>query len=159
MIGQVTQSDQVFIGIDPGKSGAIAVFRPRSGRLDVFDMPTVTVTRNTKERTELSPTMLANLMNDFSYFSPTPRVVIERVSAMPGQGVSSMFDFGFSTGVVHGVCAALCFPVTIISPKLWQSAARVRDGKDGARLRAMEVEDSDPEVIRLAREAKSRNQR
>lgn len=139
MNGQITQSDQAFIGIDPGKSGAIAVFRPRLGRLDVFDMPTVEIVRNSKAKTELSPIMLANQLSDFQHLQPIPKVVMEKVGAMPGQGVTSMFAFGRSVGVVEGVLAAFCFPVTVVSPKLWQSACQVRDGKDGSRARAMEL--------------------
>lgn len=139
MIGQNPQSDQLFIGIDPGKTGAIAVFRPRSGRLDVFDMPTIEITRNGKNKVELSPIMLANQLSDFTHFRPVPKVVMERVGAMPGQGVTSMFSFGRSVGIVEGVLAALCFSVTIVAPRLWQSAAQVRDGKDGSRARAMEL--------------------
>lgn len=139
MNGQITQSDQAFIGIDPGKSGAIAVFRPRLGRLDIFDMPTVDLVRNGKTKTELSPIMLANQLSDLQHLQPIPKVVMEKVGAMPGQGVTSMFAFGRSVGVVEGVLAAFCFPVTYVSPRLWQSACQVRDGKDGSRARAMEL--------------------
>lgn len=149
MNGQITQSDQAFIGIDPGKSGAIAVFRPRLGRLDVFDMPTVEIVRNSKAKTELSPIMLANQLSDFQHLQPIPKVVMEKVGAMPGQGVTSMFAFGRSVGIVEGVLAAFCFPVTVVSPKLWQSACQVRDGKDGSRARAMELFPAYAEYFKL----------
>ena len=137
--GTNTGTNQAFIGIDPGKSGAIAVFRPRVGRLDIFDMPTLDVVRNGKTKTELSASMLANQLSDFQHLQPIPKVVMERVGAMPGQGVTSMFAFGRSVGIVEGVLAAYCYPVTIVPPKLWQSACQMRDGKDGARARAMEL--------------------
>lgn len=139
MNGQIAASNQAFIGIDPGKSGAIAVFRPRVGRLDIFDMPTLEITRNGKTKHELSPIMLANQLSDFQHLQPIPKVIMERVGAMPGQGVTSMFSFGRSVGIVEGILAAYCYPVTIVPPKLWQSACQVRDGKDGARARAMEL--------------------
>jgi crossover junction endodeoxyribonuclease RuvC len=65
--------------------------------------------------------------------------MFERVNAMPGQGVTSVFSFGRSSGIVEGVLAALAIPTHIITPQVWQKAASVRGGKDGARQRATEL--------------------
>ena len=140
MAGDATSFDPVYIGIDPGKSGAIAVFRPRAGRLDVFDMPTVTVKKNGREKTELSPVMLANQMNDLRYLSTATQVILEQVGAMPGQGVSSMFNFGHSTGTIMGVLGAMGIPCTLVTPQAWKkTAGLIGTDKDAARARAIQL--------------------
>jgi crossover junction endodeoxyribonuclease RuvC len=124
-----------YAGIDPGLSGAIAFFNPDKGLLIVHDMPTVEVTRNGKKKNEINAYALANLFPVLA----TDEAVLERVGAMPGQGVTSVFSFGRSVGIVEGVLAALSISVTIVSPQAWQKAAGVRGGKDGSRLRASEL--------------------
>lgn len=64
---------------------------------------------------------------------------IERVGARPGQGVTSMFDFGYSTGVVTGACAGAGVPVTVLLPALWRAWAGLRGNKSDARARAAEM--------------------
>jgi crossover junction endodeoxyribonuclease RuvC len=66
-------------------------------------------------------------------------IVLEIVGAMPGQGVSSMFQFGRGVGMVEGVIAALGLPITYVAPRAWQKAVGARGGKDGNRLRAVEL--------------------
>ena len=124
-----------YAGIDPGLSGAIAFFTPDKGLLIVHDMPTVEVTRNGKKKNEINAYALASLFPVVA----TDEAVLERVGAMPGQGVTSVFSFGRSVGIVEGVLAALSISVTIVSPQAWQKAAGVRGGKDGSRLRASEL--------------------
>lgn len=126
----------IFCGIDPGLSGAIAFFNVTSGTLDVIDMPTVEVIRNKKKKREVSAVLLANEIRKAGQISMT---FVERVNAMPGQGVSSVFSFGKSSGIIEGVLATLALPYTIEPPQTWQKAVNVRDGKDGARLRASEL--------------------
>ena len=65
--------------------------------------------------------------------------IVEVVGAMPGQGVSSMFQFGRGVGMLEGCLAALEIPVTYISPQGWQKAVGARAGKDGNRQRAAEI--------------------
>ena len=126
----------IFIGIDPGLSGAIAVFDMEEGHLSVIDMPVVEIVRNGKKKRELSPAMLANVL---SLIGKPSTAVVERVGAMPGQGVSSVFSFGRSLGTVEGALAALQIPTTLVPPQQWQKACSVRGGKDGSRLRAAEL--------------------
>ena len=85
-------------GIDPGVSGAICCFDYTEGAVDIFDMPIVEV----RGKKEVSPVLVRNILRDL----PGP-VFVERVGARPGQGVSSMFNFGKSYGMVLGVVAAL----------------------------------------------------
>lgn len=126
----------IFIGIDPGLSGAIAFFDIEKGHLSIIDMPTFEVKRNNKAKREVSASGLAHA---FALAQGVKGIVLERVGAMPGQGVTSVFSFGRSVGLVEGVLAAYLLPVTIVTPQAWQKAAGVRGGKDGSRLRACEL--------------------
>ena len=126
----------IFIGIDPGLNGAIAFFNLAKGHLSVVDMPVVEVLRGGKKKREVSAQMLAQVIR----LAERPcTAVFERVNAMPGQGVTSVFSFGRSSGIVEGVLAALAIPAHIITPQVWQKAASVRGGKDGSRQRATEL--------------------
>jgi crossover junction endodeoxyribonuclease RuvC len=125
----------IFCGIDPGLSGAIAIFDRDRGTLAIEDMPVFEIKRNNKKKREVMPVMLANILRD----TGIDKAFVERVGAMPGQGVSSMFSFGRSLGVIEGVLATLRIPVTMEPPRTWQKALNVRDGKDGARARAVEI--------------------
>ena len=126
----------IFIGIDPGLNGAIAFFDTEKGHLSIVDMPVLEVKRNNKVKKEVSPYGVASIF----YLADEVRdVVLERVGAMPGQGVSSVFSFGRSVGLIEGVLAAHKFPISIITPQAWQKAVGVRGGKDGSRQRAMEL--------------------
>jgi crossover junction endodeoxyribonuclease RuvC len=126
----------IFIGIDPGLNGAIAFFDLAKGHLSVVDMPVVEMLRGGKKKREVSAQMLAQIIR----LAERPcTAMFERVNAMPGQGVTSVFSFGRSSGIVEGVLAALAIPTHIITPQVWQKAASVRGGKDGARQRATEL--------------------
>lgn len=126
----------IYIGIDPGLSGAIAVFDMKKGHLSVIDMPVVEVERNGKKKRELSPAMLAHVLG---LIGKPSTAFVERVGAMPGQGVSSVFSFGRSLGTIEGALAALQIPMTLVVPQAWQKACGVRGGKDGSRQRAAEL--------------------
>ena len=126
----------IYIGIDPGLSGAIAFLDVEKGVLSISDMPTLEVKRHNKAKNEVSPSGVA------TFLGRTPRqsrAVLERVGAMPGQGVTSVFSFGRSVGIIEGVLATMLIPVDIVTPQAWQKAAGVRGGKDGSRLRACEL--------------------
>lgn len=125
----------IICAIDPGASGALAFFSPTAGTLEIIDMPTVEVKRGAKMKNEISPQMLAPLIA-----ARKPGVaVLEKVGAMPGQGSSSMFQFGRGVGMVEGIVAALHIPIEYVTPQAWQKAVHSRDGKDGARQRAAEI--------------------
>lgn len=125
----------MILAIDPGAKGALAFFDPSKGTLDIVDCPTVEVKRGAKIKTEISPQMVAAIIGS----RQPSQAIIEKVGAMPGQGVSSMFQFGRGVGMYEGVLAALQIPVTYVTPQAWQKAMGVRDGKDGARARAAEL--------------------
>jgi crossover junction endodeoxyribonuclease RuvC len=123
------------IGIDPGLSGAIAVLTDDS--LQIHDMPVMTVDRNGKAKRQVSANELAELLN--LYASKDCHVYVERVSAMAGQGVTSVFSFGRSFGMIEGILAALKMPVTFVAPATWTRAIGRSPGKDASRARAMEL--------------------
>ena len=134
-VGQApTSSFSRVIGIDPGASGAIALLV--SGALvSVHDMPTVTVERNKAQKRQVCPAGLSMLMQQLN----PHRATVEKVGAMPGQGVSSMFSFGRSVGIIEGVLAAKQIPVTFTTPQAWQKLSGAARGKDGSRQRVMEL--------------------
>lgn len=131
------------LGIDPGLDGALALLI--DNRVHVWDMPTMKVKRGTKFKREVSPVMLAHTLREIDLMAESAgvandlRAYVERVGAMPGQGVTSMFSFGRSLGLIEGVLAGLTIPFELIPPGTWRRGMSVREGKDGSRLRASEL--------------------
>ena len=122
------------IGIDCGLNGAIAVLD--DGKLVlVRDMPTLTVDINKKSKRQVSPQLLAEIIGNLK----PDQAIVERPAARPGQGVTAMFGFGRSLGVVEGVLAALNVPVTYVAPATWTKAMGKAAGKDASRQRAIEL--------------------
>lgn len=122
------------LGIDVGLNGAIAVVEG-DRLIEVHDMPTFTMERNGKNKRMVNAAELARLIRQ----SAPASAYLERLSAMPGQGVTSMFSMGQSLGVVLGILAALDIPTTTIPPRTWQKALDVPQGKDGSRYRAAQL--------------------
>ena len=131
----------IIFGIDPGQTGAIAVLH--DGRIEqVIDMPTAA--RLHGKGLQVDAYMLTSKLLAAASGHNQRRAVIEAVSAMPGQGVSSMFRFGESLGIVLGVLGALQIPVRWISPAKWKRAAGLTGkDKDTARTLALQLH---PEV-------------
>lgn len=130
---------RLTIGIDPGLTGAIAVLA--DGRLcDVWDMPTVG--RGKAARQTVNAAALAASLRDHLSAHPGADVqaVVEDVAARPGQGVTSMFRFGYACGVVSGVLGALSIPVVPVSPRRWKRAYGLLGAhKDASRGRAVDL--------------------
>ena len=124
-----------ILGIDPGASGGIAFFSMQRGLLSIFDMPTVEVKRGGKTKREVSAAMLNAIIGA----RDIDAAFVEKVGAMPGQGVSSMFQFGRSVGMIEGVLAALEIPTNYVTPQVWQKTVGARGGKDASRARASEL--------------------
>ena len=118
----------MILGIDPGISGALAWVSDDGHLICTSDMPVIEITGKKK----VSPYILTDMLK-----TRTPTMaVIEEVSAMPGQGVTSMFNFGYSAGVLAGVCAGLMIPVVLYRPAVWKRAASVPADKGAARQMA-----------------------
>ena len=68
------------------------------------------------------------------------KVVIEQVSAMPGQGVTSMFNFGQSFGILKGICSSMQLPMYFVRPAKWKKYFNlINSEKDASRTRAIEI--------------------
>jgi crossover junction endodeoxyribonuclease RuvC len=119
-----------ILGIDPGLSGAFAMLDTKDRTfLYVSDVPVVTITTTTKKtRNEIN---LAALAADIGALAPD-HVVIERVGAMPGQGVTSMFRFGYAAGAIAGIVSALNFPLSFVEPNQWKRRLAVPKSPDDA---------------------------
>jgi crossover junction endodeoxyribonuclease RuvC len=119
----------MIAAIDPGITGAICIHD--EGRYTFFDMPVLS-TRNGKKRVDGQS--LAAILKGCTH------VAIEEVSAMPGQGVTSMFGFGYSAGVCAGVCGALGASVHMVSPRSWKAhhSGLIGSDKDYARTMAIQ---------------------
>ena len=122
------------LGIDVGLNGAIALVEDGQ-LLEVHDMPTVSLERNNKTKRMVNAQALALIIRR----AKADAAYLERLNAMPGQGVTSMFSMGQSLGVVLGVLAACEVPTTTIPPRTWQKALDVPQGKDGSRYRAAQL--------------------
>lgn len=122
------------LGIDVGLNGAIALVQ--DGELiSVVDMPTVTLDRNGKAKRQVSVPELVDIIKQFD----PNEAYVEKVFAMAGQGVTSVFSFGRSLGVVEGVLTTMKIKTTLMTPQTWQKGLGMTGGKDGSRARAMEL--------------------
>ena len=121
-----------ILGVDPGLGGALA-FLDAGGVLEIFDMPVHRLKRGGKAKREIDRYELARIVDAHG---PVAHAFVEQVGAMPGQGVTSMFQFGRSLGIVEGVLSAGFIPTDYVAPRKWRSGLGVRAGKDGSRARA-----------------------
>jgi crossover junction endodeoxyribonuclease RuvC len=129
----------LVIGIDPGISGSICFFQ--DGKIiDVVEMPTMTEGKKNKKQVNGS-----QIFNEISerikkIDKKDIKVIIEQVSAMPGQGVTSMFNFGQSYGILKGICSAMQLPMYFVRPAKWKKYFNlINSEKDASRTRAIEI--------------------
>ena len=129
----------LIIGIDPGISGSIC-FLENGIIKDVLEMPTMTEGKKNKKQVNGS-----QIFDEISFRIKTHekkniKVVIEQVSAMPGQGVTSMFNFGQSFGILKGICSAMQLPIYFVRPAKWKKYFNlINSEKDASRTRAIEI--------------------
>ena len=129
----------LIIGIDPGISGSIC-FLEDGKILDVIEMPTMAEGKKNKRQVNGSQIFneISRRINKAS--NQDIRVVIEQVSAMPGQGVTSMFNFGQSFGILKGICSAMQLPMYFVRPAKWKKYFNlINSEKDASRTRAIEI--------------------
>ena len=129
----------LIIGIDPGISGSICFFN--EGKIiDVVEMPTMIEGKKNKKQVNG-----AQIFNEISakikeLEKKDIKIVIEQVSAMPGQGVTSMFNFGQSYGILKGICSAMQLPMYFVRPAKWKKYFNlINSEKDASRTRAIEI--------------------
>lgn len=135
------------LGIDVGLNGALALIEDGQ-LLEVHDMPTVTLERNSKTKRMVNANALSLIIRG----SKADVAYLERLSAMPGQGVTSMFSMGQSLGVVLGILAACEIATTTIPPRTWQKALDVPQGKDGSRYRAAQLFPESAELFKRVKD-------
>ena len=129
----------LVIGIDPGISGSICFFQ--DGKIiDVVEMPTMIEGKKNKKQVNGS-----QIFNEISerikkIDKKDIKVIIEQVSAMPGQGVTSMFNFGQSYGILKGICSAMQLPMYFVRPAKWKKYFNlINSEKDASRTKAIEI--------------------
>ena len=129
----------LIIGIDPGISGSICFFK--DGKIeDVIEMPTMTDGKKNKKQVNGSQIYNEILKRTKQIDKKDIKVIIEQVSAMPGQGVTSMFNFGQSFGILKGICSAMQLPMYFVRPAKWKKYfSLINSEKDASRTKAIEI--------------------
>jgi len=126
-----------IIGIDPGLSGGIAIL-DNSKVIELFDMPVMPDGK--KNKRQLNSALLAKMIKDNIKNLEDTVMVVEQVNAMPGQGVTSMFNFGQTFGAIKGICAALGLPIFLVRPAKWKKHFElINSSKDSSRTKAIEM--------------------
>jgi|TARA_Y100000590_G_scaffold331129_1_gene376229 crossover junction endodeoxyribonuclease RuvC len=129
----------LIIGIDPGISGAICFFENGEVK-NIIDMPSMA--EGKKNKRQINGNQLFNeIKNNIKNISKSNIcVVVEQVSAMPGQGVTSMFNFGQSFGVIKGICSAMQLPIYFVRPAKWKKYFNlIKTEKEASRTKAIEI--------------------
>lgn len=116
-----------ILGVDPGLKGALGFYFPAVQRVALEDIPTADG--------EVSAPALAARVRAFK----PSMVVLERVHAMPKQGVSSTFKFGMSFGEVRGVIGALAIPLYLVTPTKWKKHYHLSSDKEESRALAIRL--------------------
>ena len=126
-----------IIGIDPGLSGAIAILE-NNQVINIFEIPVMS--EGKKNKRQLNSALLVSLLKENINNSEEVAVVVEQVNAMPGQGVTSMFNFGQTFGAIKGICAALDLPIFFVRPSKWKKHFElINSSKDSSRTKAIEM--------------------
>ena len=129
----------LIIGIDPGISGAISFLK--DGKIiDVIEMPTMAEGKKNKRQVNGSQIVNEILLRIKEFNKEEIKIVIEQVSAMPGQGVTSMFNFGQSFGILKGICSAMHLSMYFVRPAKWKKYFNlIKTEKDASRTKAIEI--------------------
>jgi crossover junction endodeoxyribonuclease RuvC len=129
----------IYIGIDPGLNGAIAI-RDCSGRTMIHDMPTTSRQVGRTIKRQLDPAALTTCLAH-DWITGTPQAILEQVTASPQMGVTSAFNFGLGYGAVLGVLAGLRVPVRFVRPQEWKAHFRLlKQPKDASRAVASAID-------------------
>ena len=127
----------IIFGIDPGVSGAISVLENKK-IIEIFDMPTMIDGK--KNKRQINGSEVTNIIKKRLNDGKEVIVVVEHVNAMPGQGVTSMFNFGQSFGVIKGICSALSLPIYFVRPTKWKKHFNlIKTNKDASRTKVIQT--------------------
>lgn len=129
----------ISIGIDPGLTGAIAImYGPND--YEVADIPIMARGKGkSKVKNQVNAIALRDILSPFSTPETYVCVYLERISAMPGQGVASMFSMGDTWGCIRGVLHTLEIPTEIITPQSWKRFYKLGKDKEIVRAKAIEL--------------------
>ena len=126
-----------IFGIDPGLSGALAILDKKK-IFEVIDLPTMSDGKKNKK--QLNSAHLSKYIQTNIIDLNKSAVVVEQVNAMPGQGVTSMFNFGQTFGAIKGICATLNLPIYFVRPSKWKKHFElINSSKDSSRTKAIEM--------------------
>mgnify|MGYP001295112870 CR=1 FL=1 len=126
-----------IIGIDPGIQGALAIL-DNEKVIDIVDLPVMS--EGKKNKKQLNGAYLSDYLKKHILNIENTVVVVEQVNAMPGQGVTSMFNFGQTFGAIKGVCAALNLPIFFVRPSKWKKHFElINASKDSSRTKVIEM--------------------
>ena len=129
----------LIIGIDPGITGSICFFE-NVKIIDVVEMPSMAEGKKNKKQVNGAQIYYEISSRIKSIQKEEIKVVIEQVSAMPGQGVTSMFNFGQSYGILKGICSAMQLPMYFVRPAKWKKYFNlINSEKDASRTKAIEI--------------------
>ena len=127
----------IIFGIAPGISGAISILENKK-IIEIFDMPTMIDGKKNKK--QVNGAQVANIIKNKLGDNKETIIVVEHVNAMPGQGVTSMFNFGQSFGVIKGICSALSLPIYFVRPTKWKKYFNlIKTNKDASRTKVIEI--------------------
>jgi hypothetical protein len=130
----------IFLGVDPGLSGAIAAVNEDDDLLSVLDMPLLKLKRGGAARNEIDVTELARLVDDLCQTEKVGLAVIEQAQTIPGTAMPRQaLQTGYNFGLARGVVAAQFAPTETVPPKVWKRAMACPKEKDGARARASQL--------------------
>lgn len=124
------------VGIDPGARGAVAILDYEGNLIEVWDVPTVEIKTGKTVKKRISPEMFAAELRNWQ---DAAHCYTEKVGAMPGQGTSSMFQFGESLGIIRGIMAGMAIPTTLVTPQVWKRDMKLPVGKEWSRQRAAQM--------------------
>ena len=129
----------LIIGIDPGITGSICFFQ--DGKIiDVIEMPNMAEGKKNKKQVNGAQIFHEIYIKTKDLKKENIKVVIEQVSAMPGQGVTSMFNFGQSFGILKGICSAMQLSMYFVRPAKWKKYFNlINSEKDASRTKAIEI--------------------
>ncbi len=127
----------IIIGIDPGITGGISVLENKKV-IEVYDTPTMIDGK--KNKRQVNGAQVSNIIREKINQGKDIIVVVEHVNAMPGQGVTSMFNFGQSFGVIKGICSALNLPIHFVRPTKWKKHFNlIKTNKEASRTKVIEI--------------------
>lgn len=123
----------MILGIDPGLSGALSFYN--GDELLIYDIPTFQIDRNGKKKNQIDLLRFQHILK----LNKPDHCFLENINAMPGQGVSSMFQMGRGFGQIEASVLGCGIPMTYIAPQVWKKALAVPKDKDAARQRASQL--------------------